>query len=356
MDAFRKDAVADTGPRSGLGGYSLIVESLLPIAHDLSTATGREALGLADLDDVRFEPFRLRPGDDTSCLNLYQPTNPRVLGVRDAFVAEGRFRFGRSLAETSEERANPWRLLARVYPDGAIPVIADANSLAYVLHKAVGDDIEMDTGGTTLRFRVVAALSDTVFQREILIGESAFLRVFPQHDGYRFFLAEAPSARTAEAAAGVEDRLGSFGADVVPTAERLAEFHRVENTYLATFQMLGGLGLLLGTIGLATVLLRNVLERRRELALFGAVGYEPRHLRLMLLAESVSLLIAGLAIGLTAAVVATVPALLERGGRAPVSMTGLLLLAAVLAAGTLATVLAARAATRQPLLDALRSE
>ncbi len=72
--------------------------------------------------------------------------------------------------------------------------------------------------------------------------------------------------------------LSDFGFDVVPTAERLANFHRVENTYLSTFQMLGGLGLLLGTLGMAAVLLRNVLERRRELALLRAVGYNSRPL------------------------------------------------------------------------------
>ena len=34
----------------------------------------------------------------------------------------------------------------------------------------------------------------------------------------------------------------------------------MQNTYLSTFQSLGGLGLLLGTIGLAALQLRNVLE------------------------------------------------------------------------------------------------
>ena len=67
----------------------------------------------------------------------------------------------------------------------------------------------------------------------------------------------------------------------------------MENTYLSTFQTLGGLGLLLGTVGLATVLLRNVLERRRELALLGAVGYRRRHFLLMVMAENALLLAAG---------------------------------------------------------------
>ena len=89
--------------------------------------------------------------------------------------------------------------------------------------------------------------------------------------------------------------LADFGADARSTADRIAEFHRVENTYLSTFQTLGGLGLLLGTVGLAAVLLRNVLERRRELALLGAVGYGLPRLFVIVVTESALLLISGLA-------------------------------------------------------------
>ena len=63
--------------------------------------------------------------------------------------------------------------------------------------------------------------------------------------------------------------------DVVDTRARLASYHQVENTYLATFQALGALGLLLGTLGVGAVLARNVLERQREWGLLRAVGYEP---------------------------------------------------------------------------------
>ena len=79
-------------------------------------------------------------------------------------------------------------------------------------------------------------------------------------------------ATTARAQIRAFPEAEGFGAVATGTAERLASFHRVENTYLSTFQALGGFGLLLGTVGLATVLMRNVLERRRELALLGAVG------------------------------------------------------------------------------------
>ena len=113
--------------------------------HDPSTDVGRDALNIGDLYDaagplagVAMQRFRLRPGEDASCLNLYQAKDPRVLAPTASFVEEGRFAFGQSLAETAEETANPWLLLDRVFDDGAIPAIADQTSLSYALHLAVG--------------------------------------------------------------------------------------------------------------------------------------------------------------------------------------------------------------------------
>ncbi|MET0167365.1 MAG: FtsX-like permease family protein, partial [Vicinamibacterales bacterium] len=263
VEAFRRgDQLAETGPRSGVGGYDLVVETLLPIVRDPNTREGREALNLFDLDQsVTFEPLRLMPGDDASCLNLYEPRNPRIVAASERFLRNGRFAFGSSLATTDAERANPWLLLEKPMPDGAIPVIADANSMTYVLHKKLGDDIVLPRGDREIRLRLVAALSDSIFQGELLMAERPFVALFPEQQGYQILLVQAGHEPAARLRATLEDGMSDLGARVTGTAERLAQFHRVENTYLSTFQTLGGLGLLLGTFGLATVLLRNVLER-----------------------------------------------------------------------------------------------
>ena len=225
---------------------------------------------------------------------MYEPRQPRILGVGHALVAAGRFAFQRSLDRSDEERANPWQLLEREQRDEAIPVIADANSMTYVLHRSLGDDLVINHAGRPVTLRLVAALSDSIFQGELLMSEANFLKLFPDQDGYQFLLVNAPPARAGEVAETIEDRLTDYGADAMLTSDRLAEYHRVENTYLSTFQTLGGLGLLLGTIGLAAVLLRNVLERRRELALLGAVGYSRSRLFIIVIAESAFLLTCGL--------------------------------------------------------------
>jgi ABC-type antimicrobial peptide transport system permease subunit len=169
-------------------------------------------------------------------------------------------------------------------------------------------------------------------------------------------LVETAPERVTAAAEVFERALTDLGADATPTADRLAGFHKVENTYLSTFQALGGLGLLLGTVGLATVLLRNLLERRRELALLRAVGYARRHFLIMVLVENALLLASGLAAGAVCAAIAIAPGLAERGGRLPITTGAALLLFAVFVTGLVVSVAATRAATRAPLLESLRSE
>jgi putative ABC transport system permease protein len=363
VDAFRRREDTPTLDRkSGSGGFPLLAESLLPVVHDPNTREGREALNLeasdfaSSLSSVTFTRFRVRPGDDASCLNLYQPRNPRIIAPTDDFIQSGRFEFQNSLAESNEEKANPWLLLNRESPDSAIPVIADANSLTYVLHLKLGDEFVLHRQSGPVRLRVVGSLADSILQSELVMSEKNFLRLFPEQEGYRFFLIDTPAPDQSSAiATTLEDRLSDFGFDVVPTSERLANFHRVENTYLSTFQMLGGLGLLLGTLGMAAVLLRNVLERRRELALLRAVGYNSSHFTLMVIAENALLLFGGLITGTVCALLAIAPVFFERGGRLPNISLGLLL-AGVLISGLTASLIATWAALRSPLLPALRAE
>lgn len=360
VDAFRKDNTAISYQKnSGTGGYTLLADSLLPIVHDPDTASGRADLvldttGKVNLDEVKFDRFRVREGDDASCLNLYQPRNPRIIAPTDSFLSAGRFAFQGSLAETSAEKLNPWLLLNKQFADGAVPVIADANSMTYVLHKSIGDEIVISASNDDpVRLRLVGALSDSVLQGELVMSEQNFLHLFPDVQGWRFFLIDAP--RPEELTGLLEDKLSDYGFDVASTGMRLAGFHRVENTYLSTFQTLGGLGLLLGTVGLAAVLLRNVLERRRELALLRATGFQRSHLTLLIVAENALLLSCGLLAGILCALLAIAPAFAARGGQLSVTSLGMLL-SAVLLTGLAASLLAVSAALRTPLLQNLRAE
>jgi len=145
------------------------------------------------------------------------------------------------------------------------------------------------------------------------------------------------------------------GLELTSTARRLGEFQSVENTYLAIFQALGGLGLLLGSAGLAVVVARNVLERRREFGLLAAVGFRPAQLRQLVFVEHRWLIVAALLIGTVSALVGVWPNLAHKAGGFPLRETAILI--AVLALGcAFWTWLATRLALRDSGVEALRAE
>ncbi len=360
VGAFHKDPVGSGDRMSGTGGYTLMAESVAPLMHDPNTPDGRDGLGLEAGDPVfasaTITRFRLRPGDETSCLTLYKPTSPRIIAPGPGFVAEARFQFASSMADTPDEQANPWLLLGRTFADGAVAAIADQTTLMYVLHLGIGDDFEFTPEGQPpVRLRIVGVLADSVLQSELIIGEADFVRLFPRHEGYRVWMIDTPPAAAAEVTAHLEDRLSDYGLDVTDTLERWASYHQVENTYLATFQALGALGLLLGTIGLGAVLARNVLERRRDIGLLRAVGFTPNNLRGMVLSEGLALVVGGTLLGAVCAIVAVWPALQARAQAVPAGSLALLV-ASVIATGLASSLFAIRLTAATPLVQAIKSE
>ena len=171
------------------------------------------------------------------------------------------------------------------------------------------------------------------------------------------WLIDAPEPRATELATTIEDRLADSGVDVVDTRARLASYHQVENTYLATFQALGALGLLLGTLGVGAVLARNVLERQREWGLLRAVGYEPGALAAGWCSPRARCWSwAAWRSGAVSAAVAVAPALAERAQSLPLAAAGAGARRGRLAAGLAASLAALRIATGMPAVSALKTE
>ena len=373
IGAFRLDAEADAWKRSsGTGGFALMGESTLPIVKDLNTKEGRAALGLDEkiLQDVKFVPFRVRDGDDASCLNLNRAQQPRLLGVKSEPLRE-RFTFATkpNLAATGvTNKGDYWAslrwngfavngsIVSPSFIDPTVHAIGDAASIQWALHKKIGDTLAYrDERGNDFSVRLVGGLANSILQGSLIIDEAEFTRRFPGVSGYRMFLIDCPSNALPQVSAELSRALQDYGFEVTPTAQRLAVFNAVQNTYLNTFQMLGGLGLLLGSAGLGIVVLRNVLERRGELALLIAVGFRRRRVQALVLAEHAALLGLGLMIGVASALVAILPSLLSPRGELPVISLALTL-GGVLLFGLVSTWLATRVAVRGNLLEGLRNE
>jgi len=340
----------DAGAASGTGGFAFLGRTSLPVLHDLESDEGRSFYGLeeAEMQGVGIVPLRVHAGDEASCLNLDQPRSPRLLGVRPSRLA-GRFRFAAQL----EEHADPWQALAETPADGAVPVAVDATSLQWTLHKALGDELELTDGhGNPWRARVVATLADSILQGDVLLDERRFETLFPEEAGHRAFLIDAPPQRAEELGQKLSRVLADEGLTLVPAHERLDLLHGVQNTYLSIFQALGGLGLVLGSIGLLALVLRSASERRGELGLLRALGFSRLELRLLFLGEQGGLVWGGLLVGAVAGACVVLPRL---GAGIPVQGLCWTLLAVGLS-GSLWAWLGAAPALRGSAFDALEEE
>ncbi|MFT5192247.1 MAG: putative ABC transport system permease protein [Verrucomicrobiales bacterium] len=355
--AFRQETASDTRLRSaGTGGFQYLGESSMPIYEDLNDPKTREVYGLDDEElDFSVVPFRVRDGEEASCLNLNQAQRPRLMAVKPKPLIE-REAFTFQAKQGWKGEGSPWGLLSQKLEDGVIPGIMDYNSATYALKIKLGQEvIYEDELGRPLRIRLVGVLQNTILQGSMLISEGNFLDAFPNAGGYRYFLMDSSPEGAEELSASMTRMLGDRGLSLTTTADRLNAFNNVQNTYLKMFSTLGGLGLLLGTVGLAVVTFRNILERRGELALMEAVGFTRPRLSWLVMSEHWFLHAIAVLLGALAAFLAIYPALTASGQALPVKMIGGMLVL-IFIGGLLFCWLAARTVFKQPLLESLRHE
>ncbi len=349
-------SITDSQSReSGTGGFFFYGETTLPLLHDLNTNEGMQHYGLEGLEDMEILQLRIYEGDDASCLNLNRIEQPHILSVRPEVLAKrGSFSFAETLDQNTTQ--NPWLLLKNEINYNTVPAIADQNVIVWGLKKSVGETLTyVDERGNDFNLKLVAGLDNSIFQGNVLISEDAFTERFPSVSGSRLFLVDVPEHKSSEVANTLSQALKNFGVVLNSTVQRLNEFNRVANTYLTIYLFLGGLGLILGSLGLGIIVLRNIMESRSELAILRAVGFNKRTLHSMLLVEHLTILAAGIACGTISAIISILPNLLSPGIQLPVAFI-IVMLFAIVINGSIWTLFATLWSTRGNLISALRAE
>ncbi len=304
----RKDLFTGSGDKSsGTGGFLYFAESTVPVLKQLNNHDVRYEYGLSEGYD--FVQLRKADGDDASCLNLNKVANPQVLGVDPGSLA-GRFSFVTRTPYLDE--TNPWMSLKQELAGGLIPAIADETVIKWGLGLKVGDTLHyINSGGGSMELLLIGGLAPSVFQGNVMIDNGRFLEQFPENSGTYLFLIDGEMADTALISSELERGMRDLGWDMELAATRLAEFNSVTNAYLSIFLVLGALGLLVGTFGLVVVLSRSIMERKREIALLKAVGFQRKDIRKLMVREYMILLLVGIGTGFLTAIIATLPSILN---------------------------------------------
>ena len=344
-------------PRSPTGGWTTIASFGSPTSINPADPALRGGLGLTEPQEQALAAstitmLRSNAGDDASCTNLYAARRPKVVGVGADFRNRGGFRFvARAEATPATDArvvANPWLLLerdaGRVEP-AVIPVVVDQATAQWGLKLGgVGDRFTLATEtGPPATLEIVGLLEPGILQGVLLVAEHDFNRLFPSVSGWSLALVDAtgvPAPRLGDLDDGLAAAWADAAVTLEPAARRLRGLQAVQNTFLAGFQALGTLGLLLGTAGVAAVQAQAVMERRGALALLRAIGFTPARVRRLVVLETLAMAGLGLVAGTTAGLVAVIPQLATGAARLPawwIAATAAVTLAAACGAGGLAT-------------------
>ena len=193
IGAFRVDNASDDDLSSGTGGFTLYAESATQLPYDLGSLQGRESLNIAEETSQLLEQsvvisLRLRPGDESSCLNLYRSTRPRILGAASAMIQQGGFKFAALSPDFDSSSMSPWELLESTLPDGAIPVFGDEAAVRWQLHLGLAQDLVIsDERGRDVILRFVGLLKGQHAARRIDHLRGAVRPIVPVHRRPCFF-------------------------------------------------------------------------------------------------------------------------------------------------------------------------
>lgn len=263
-------------------------------------------------------PLRVRAGEDAGCLNLNQVATPRLVGVPVArFVELGVFGL-----------TDEWHELDASRTDGTIPGWAgDADTATWGLKATLGTrkgtvlDYRSENGNDwPVRLTRAPPHRLTLFQGCVLVSAERLAQAYPGLGGSAWILVDR-NGNAADSAEGIparlRDRFERQGAEVLRVTDRLREFYQVEATYLDMFLVLGGLGLLVATLGVGLVALRNAEERGEEIETLTMLGFRRRDRARLLWDAVMPAQAAGLAVGTLAAAVALWPAIHATGAGIP---------------------------------------
>ena len=273
---------------SGTGGYSLWMETTVPVYYDLNSDEGRRQLSLRDLpDDAVFLQFLRYTADDASCLNLNKVSTPTALGV-------DMNEFTKSFNITPSHSVNLHSSIFNVYVDETV--------LTWGLMKNLGDTLYyQNSHGEEVKLILAGTLPNTVLQGNVVMDKDQFAKIWPEITGSEVALVKVKENEIEQTRNILATALNEYGVRVMPTGERLRQFYQVTDTYLTIFLTLGGIGLLVGIFSFIIVIRKNLAMKDKDIQLFNMLGYPHETVESLLFNEHVIVPLYAIFIGVTGA-------------------------------------------------------
>ncbi|OAI40808.1 hypothetical protein AYO38_05155 [bacterium SCGC AG-212-C10] len=161
--------------------------------------------------------------------------------------------------------------------------------------------------GTETTVTVIGVMKDSAdtfmtlgtgeFAGGLLVSKQVLLDTFPAARGQRFYIALTPGTDSVAYAKSIESALVQTSSDSLE--KLLDDQQKIQTGFLLVFQGFMGLGLIVGIAALGVLASRAVVERRQQIGMLRAIGYQRGMVAMSFLFESGFIALSGILLGLT---------------------------------------------------------
>jgi putative ABC transport system permease protein len=139
----------------------------------------------------------------------------------------------------------------------------------------------------------------------LYVSKATFKEVFGPPHFSRFYVQLQPGTNSGKMAKAIEAALVTQGAQADSLKDMIEEQQATSNSFFYLIQGFMGLGLLVGTAAVGVIAFRSVVERRQEIGMLRAIGFQRSSVALGLLMETSFIAILGVASGIGLALLLT---------------------------------------------------
>jgi putative ABC transport system permease protein len=154
------------------------------------------------------------------------------------------------------------------------------------------------TAGVSRTLTVIGQMNDagSIFFAGMVVQKDTLLAIFPNSQEQQFYIALEEGTDSREFAQALE--AGLLTASVDSLDKILDDQQSLQNGFLLVFQGFMGLGLIVGIAALGVVASRSVVERRQQIGMLRAIGYQRSMVALSFIFESSFIALSGILMGL----------------------------------------------------------
>ena len=281
------------------------------------------------------------------------PPLDTIYGVDANFTRHSQYSF-KDLAQGTTSQ-DVWRSLSD--PSN---VVVDSN-YAYGDQQSVklGDTITVPAASGARTFKVAGVL-DEYYLHGVFMGKTAMQKMFPQVQGDTLFMLKlAREATPLDVTYDLKKGYKTFGMDAEVIRDEVQLMNQQTQAFMQLIDIFLGLGLIIGIASLGTVTVRSILERRQQIGMLRAIGFQQTQVVRSLLMEGLFTAALGTSVGVGTGIVLTYGIYLSFAQKDSYQFTVpwvqlVVILLAVFTAAIVCITIPARNAAKIPPADAVR--